>query len=77
MEDPLSQKKQATKPDSKLLYYSGMAFQMVALLGLAVFAGIRLDRWTGWLFPLFTIVLPLAALGIILYQIVKDTGKRK
>ncbi len=50
---------------------------MVALLGLAVFAGIRLDRWTGWAFPLFILVLPLAALGVILYQVVKDTGKRK
>lgn len=79
MEDPSSQKKpkQGTKPDSKLLYYSGLAFQMIGLLGLAVFAGIRLDRWTGWSFPLFIMLLPLLALAAILYQVVKDTSKRK
>lgn len=79
MEDPSLQKKpkQVTKPDSKLLYYSGLAFQMIGLLGLAVFAGIRLDRWTGWSFPLFIMLLPLLALGVILYQVVRDTSRRK
>ncbi len=50
---------------------------MIGLLGLAVFAGIRLDRWTGWAFPLFVMLLPLLALGVILYQVARDTGKRK
>lgn len=50
---------------------------MIGLLGLAVFAGIRLDRWTGWSFPLFIMLLPLLALAAILYQVVKDTSKRK
>ena len=39
--------------------------------------GIRLDRWTGWSFPLFIMLLPLLALVAILYQVVKDTSKRK
>ncbi|MVT11500.1 AtpZ/AtpI family protein [Chitinophaga tropicalis] len=78
MEDPLSQKKPRRKPDNRLLFrYAGLAFQMMATLGLAVFIGYKLDQWTGWSFPVFMIILSLLALVLILWQIIKDTRRNE
>jgi F0F1-type ATP synthase assembly protein I len=74
MEDPLSQHKPPRKPSSALRY-AGLAFQMMASLGLAVFAGYKLDQRTGWKFPVFMIIFSLLALSLILWQIIKDTRR--
>jgi len=50
---------------------------MMATLGVAVFAGYKLDQWTGWSFPVFIIIFSLVALVILLWQIIKDTTRRK
>lgn len=77
MEDPLSQKPRR-KPDNRALYrYAGLAFQMMATLGLAVFVGYKLDQWTGWSFPVFMIILSLLALVLVLWQIIKDTRRNE
>jgi F0F1-type ATP synthase assembly protein I len=77
MEDPLSKNKLRKKPDNKLLLrYTGLAFQMMATLGLAVFVGHKIDQRTGWSFPLFLIILSLLALILILRQIIKDTSRK-
>ncbi|SHL95269.1 AtpZ/AtpI family protein [Chitinophaga sp. CF418] len=78
MEDPFSQKKPRKKPDNKLLLkYTGLAFQMMATLGVAVFAGYKIDQRTGWSFPFFLIILSLLALVLILRQIIKDTSRNE
>ncbi|MEK6479107.1 AtpZ/AtpI family protein [Catalinimonas sp. 4WD22] len=41
--------------------YSGLAFQMVAVLGVAVWGGMKLDDTMGNGFPLFTIIFALIA----------------
>ncbi|MEM6843616.1 MAG: AtpZ/AtpI family protein [Bacteroidota bacterium] len=52
--------------------YSGLAFQMVAVIGLAVWGGMRLDDSLNNRFPFVTIVLLLIALtGSILLLIRK------
>jgi len=76
MEDPLSRNKQPKKSSSNVaLRYAGLAFQMMAGLGLAVFAGYKLDQRTGWSFPVFMIIFSLLALTLILWQIIKDTRR--
>lgn len=79
MEDPLSQKKLQKKPSSDnknlVFRYAGLAFQMMASLGLAVFAGYKLDQRTGWRVPVFLIIFSLLALALILWQIIKDTRR--
>ncbi|WP_143305202.1 AtpZ/AtpI family protein [Chitinophaga vietnamensis] len=59
-----------------LLRYAGLAFQMMATLGLGVFAGYKLDQYIGWRFPVFLIIFSLLALAILLWQIIKDTRKQ-
>jgi len=50
---------------------------MMATLGIAVFAGYKIDQRTGWSFPFFLIILSLLALVLILRQIIKDTSRNE
>ncbi len=53
--------------------YSGMAFQMVIIMLLGVFGGIKLDAWvTKFEFPLFTLLLTIFAVNLAIYLSIKD-----
>lgn len=71
MEEPSSRKKQ----HNLLLRYAGLAFQMLAAIGIALWAGYMLDQWIGMRIPVFMIIFSLLALALLLWRIVKDTGK--
>lgn len=61
---------------NKTLYtyarYSSLAFQMMAIILLFVFAGFKLDELTGWPFPLFKLVLSLLGVVLAIYFALKD-----
>ena len=71
MEDPSSRK----TPYNLLLRYAGLAFQMIAAIGVSLWLGYLLDQWLGMRFPLFMIIFSLLALTLLLWQIVKDTSR--
>jgi len=50
-------------PLNEYAKYSALGFQMLAAIGLGVWGGMKIDQWTGWKFPVFTLVLPI--LGIV------------
>ena len=56
--------------------YAGMGMQIFVSLGLAVFAGYKVDRWINMHFPVFVWVLPLIVLFLIIYKLIKETSKR-
>lgn len=63
------------KPKKQLdtfIRYSNIAFQMAAVIGLGVIAGIQLDKISGIAFPLFTLVLSLGAVVAAIYLSIKD-----
>lgn len=64
----------AVAPKSPLRF-AGLATQWAAMLGLAVWGGLWLDERMG-VKALWVIVLPLAALGYSLYQLIKELGKK-
>ena len=39
--------------------YSSIAIQMLTIILLGVFGGIKLDEWIGWVFPVFTVILSI------------------
>lgn len=57
--------------------YAGMAFQMLATLGVAFFIGYKLDGYLELSYPIFLLLLPLIAMGALFYQIIKDTNSKK
>ncbi len=70
-------KKPKSKPSPLNSYarYSGLAFQMIAIILLGVFGGIKLDEAVSWEFPVFTLVLTLLAVVASMYYAVKDLIK--
>jgi F0F1-type ATP synthase assembly protein I len=57
--------------------YSNMAFQMIAIILIGVFGGIKLDHWLKLNFPVFTVLLSLLATGFSIYLVIKDFIKQK
>jgi hypothetical protein len=60
-----------------LLQYAGLATQILVMLAIMVWIGMKLDKWLKFSFPLFTWVLPLIAIVAMMVKIIKDTSKRK
>ena len=65
-------------PQNKgLLYkYAGFGVQLLVGLGLALFVGLKLDKWLHFSTPLLVWILPLLAIVAMIYQVVKDTSKK-
>lgn len=63
--------------NSELLKYAGLGTQILASLGVAVFVGYKLDKWTGIRFPLFVWLLPFAVLCILIYSLIRQTSRKK
>ena len=57
--------------------YSGLAFQMIAIILVGVFGGMKLDDLVKWEFPVFTLVLTLLAVVLSMYYAVKDLIRNK
>jgi len=57
--------------------YSNLAFQMIAILLIGVFGGIKLDHWLALKFPVFTVLLSLLATGLAIYYGIRDLIREK
>jgi F0F1-type ATP synthase assembly protein I len=67
-------KKRPSSNNSKrdLLRYAGLGTQMLVSIGIAVFIGLKTDKWLDTL-PLFSCVLPLLVLAGIFYELMRQT----
>jgi ABC-type multidrug transport system permease subunit len=62
---------------NELLRYAGLGTQIFVTLGIAVFLGLKADKWLKLSTPLFVLILPLFALCGIFYQVWKESSKKK
>lgn len=62
--------------DKLLLKYLGLGTQIMVSLALAVFAGLKLDKWLSFSTPLLVWILPLLVLSVMIWQVIKDTSKK-
>jgi undecaprenyl pyrophosphate phosphatase UppP len=74
------QERQPDKPAKKsnnniLLRYAGMGAQILVSLGLAVFIGLKADKWLKTPFPVLVWVLPLLIIIGMIIKTIKDTSK--
>jgi hypothetical protein len=60
-----------------ILQYAGLATQFAIAISLAVFIGIKVDKWMALKTPMLTWILPLVFIVTIIYKIVKDTTPKK
>jgi len=67
-----------SEPNNNLLWkYAGLATQFLVGIGLAVYAGLKLDQWLKIKTPLAVWVLPLLLITGVIIKIIKDTAKKK
>jgi ATP synthase protein I len=52
--------------------YTGLAFQMIGIILVAVWGGVKLDHITGFKRPVFTIIFSLLGVFAGIYSAVKD-----
>ncbi len=76
-EDPSTkkEKKENDKEDSPLktyYRYSGIAVQMVVIMLISVWGGMKLDEIAGTETPVFTIILSLLGVVTAIYTSIKD-----
>ncbi|MCD4697982.1 MAG: AtpZ/AtpI family protein [Bacteroidales bacterium] len=55
--------------------YSSIAFQMLFIILLGVFGGIKLDEWLNLHYPIFTVILSMLSVILAIYYVVKDLLK--
>ena len=75
MEEAQKEKNPKKPPDKGLrdyARYSGIAFQMIAIILLTTWGGIKLDQLAGFSKPVFTIILSLLGVFAAVYIAVKD-----
>lgn len=67
------------KPNNKniLWKYAGLGTQLIVAIGLAVFAGIKMDEWLKFKTPLAVWILPLLIISVIIYKVIRDTAPKK
>jgi len=73
----MESKQRSNKSYSDLLRYASMGTQIFVALGLAVFVGLKVDKWLKISAPLLVLILPVIVLVGIIYKIIKETSKQK
>lgn len=67
--------KNLKKPKKKFdhfLRYSSLAFEMVTIMALGVFAGYKIDHWLDLSFPAFTLGLMILSVIGAIYHAIKN-----
>ncbi len=79
METNHNKKKNQPKDDEKQSYakYAGIVFQMGLVIGLGVWAGVKLDEYFKNEVPLYTIILSLVSVFASMYLVLKDFIKKE
>ena len=76
MELPQEKKKNPKNPSNKgirdFAKYSGMAFQMIGIILLTTWGGVKLDELLKFETPVFTIILSLLGVFAALYTVLRD-----
>ncbi|MFC2097591.1 AtpZ/AtpI family protein [Bacteroidota bacterium] len=52
--------------------YFNIAFQMILIILICVFGGIKLDSVIAWDFPVFTVILSISGVVFAIYFAIKD-----
>jgi len=73
--DQLPQKTK-NKPNSDLVHYSGISFQMIGVLLAATFGGRALDQYFQTQYPYYLLILLLLGVFMSMFVLIKGVIKR-
>ena len=71
-----STKKKLPENKNSIMRYASMGTQMMVIIGLGVFGGVKLDEYLGWKIPVCTLVLSLLSVSAAIYLSIKDFLKK-
>lgn len=60
------------KKFDQFIRYSGLAFEMIAIMAVGVFAGYKVDQWLNLSFPAFTLGLMILSVIGAIYHAIKN-----
>jgi hypothetical protein len=66
-----------TNASNDLMRYAGLGAQILVSIGIAVFAGLKIDQWLGMPFPLLVWLFPLLVVSLMIYKLIKETSKKR
>ena len=72
-----SPKKKSLKPLNNYARYSSIGLQMVVIILIGVFGGVKLDSYFKLKFPIFTVSLSFLSVGLAIYSVVRDLLNKK
>ena len=61
----------------ELLRYAGLSSEVFASVGIAIFLGIKADKWLKLSFPVFSVSLPLLVIIALIVRLVKESSRKK
>lgn len=61
----------------ELLRYAGVSTEVMASVGIAVFLGIKADKWAKLSFPVFSLSLPLLVIIALIVRLVQESSRKK
>lgn len=67
-----SQSDKKRKPLEGYARYTNLAFQMAAIIGVGIFAGVKIDQWLHFEFPVFTLLFSILSVAAAIYSAIKD-----
>ncbi len=67
--------KKGRKEVNNYLRFSGLAFQMLAVIGGFTYLGYRIDGWQEHRIPVWTLVLSLLSIGAALYHFIRTVAR--
>jgi len=56
--------------------YSSLAFQMMAIIGVGIFGGMKLDKYLALERPVFTVLFSVISVILAVYYAIKDFLKK-
>lgn len=68
-QDKLKEEKKAFNDYAR---FSGLAFQMMATIGVFTFIGYKIDGWLKLNYPVFTIIFVFLSVAISMYTIIRN-----
>lgn len=71
----MKQPKTRKKPSFNYGWYTGIAFQMLAVILLGVFGGYKLDQWLKTGIPVFTLICSFLSVGLAIYIVTRGLLK--
>lgn len=74
MNQPIMEQNNLQKPKKKIdnyVRYSSLAFEMIAIMGIGVWIGYKIDHWLDLSFPIFTFSLMILSVIGAIYNAIR------